>query len=171
MCPGLADNATANAGASAWAAAAEKNRQSRKRQRMTISQWGLRGWRRPAWERLQLFRRSDHGRPCELHVAVEKPAVAAAAMENAVVRLHFAGGKTRLLGELLVIRTEVRLGRFDQLLETVDHEIGFLKGVDAIARAHDPMQVEADAIGRIRFQAVEALAFRTHDARTVNAQT
>ncbi len=76
----------------------------------------------------------------------------------------------RLLGQPRVERGEVRLGRRHQLLEAVDDEIGLLEGVDAVAGAHDPLQVEANPVRRPRFQRVQRFALGRDDAGAVDAQ-
>src|SRR5690606_4648498 len=60
--------------------------------------------------------------------------------------------------------------RLHQLLVAVDDKVGLLEGVDAVAGAHDPLQVEADAVGRGAFQAVDGLALGADDAAAVDAQ-
>src|SRR6185369_10722070 len=103
-------------------------------------------------------------------VAVLRPASAAAALIDPIAGQHAAGGNGILARELRVVRREVRTGRIHQLLVAVDHEIGLLVGIDAVARAHDALEIEADAVWRGRFQAMNRFAFRRHDARTINAQ-
>src|SRR5687768_8464662 len=90
--------------------------------------------------------------PMRLHVAVAGPALAIAALEYPVLRLHLAGREGGLVRQRGVDRGEVRRGGLHQLFEAVDDEVGLLEGVDAVAGAHDPRQVEADAVGRGRFQ-------------------
>src|SRR5882757_2007366 len=51
-----------------------------------------------------------------------------------------------LYRNLAVDRREVGPGRIEQLLEIVDHEIGLLKIVDAVAGPHQPPQVETDPV-------------------------
>src|SRR5690606_22870716 len=103
-------------------------------------------------------------------VGVVRPALAGAAMDQLVGIQHVAGRDRRLPGEARVDRREVRLGRGHQLLEAVDDEVGLLVGIDAVARAHDPLEVEADAVGRIALQAVDGLALARDDAAAVDAQ-
>src|SRR5438034_5489544 len=43
-----------------------------------------------------------------------------------------------------IVGREIGRRRLEQLLEAVDDEIGLLEAVDAVLRAHDPHQVEAD---------------------------
>src|SRR5215475_12263429 len=46
---------------------------------------------------------------------------------------------------------EILIAIVQQLLETVDYKIGWLKGVDHIFRAHDTLKIEANSIGRVAF--------------------
>ena len=91
-------------------------------------------------------------------------------MKHLVARQHVAGGECRFAFQLLVVGDEIRSGGVEQLLETVDDEIRLLISVDAVARAHDAQQVEAEAVGRGRFEAVDGFALRADDARAVDAQ-
>ena len=50
------------------------------------------------------------------------------------------------------------------------HEIGLLEVVDAVARAHHALEVEADAVGRRVVEREHALGVRGGDARAVDAQ-
>src|SRR5690606_16037712 len=102
-------------------------------------------------------------------IAVAGPAFASAALEDAVIVEHGAGRDRRQVRQARVERGEVRARGLDQLFEAVDDEIGLLEGVDAVARAHDPRQVEADAVGRGAFQRMERLALRRDDAAAVDA--
>src|SRR5690606_32913226 len=103
-------------------------------------------------------------------VAAVGPAFAAAAVDHGVALQHRAGGDGRLVRQARVDRGEVRGGGRHQLLEAVDDEVGLLVGVDPVAGAHDPLQVEADPVGRVRLQAVARLAGRGDDAGAVDAQ-
>src|SRR5690606_8342233 len=125
---------------------------------------------RPAWRADKALRRSGDFRHPELltagtstagaarqplDVAVVQPALAGAALDNRVAGLHRAGREAVLAGQARVDRREVRRGGAHQLLVAVDDEIGLLVGVDAVARAHDPLEVEADAIGRLALRSEE----------------
>src|SRR5690554_4033457 len=103
-------------------------------------------------------------------VAVGGPAFAGAAVVDDVGLEHGAGGDRVLLRQARVDRGEVGFGRGHQLLEAVDDEIGLLVGVDAVARAHDALEVEADPVGRGRLQRMHGLAAGGHDAAAVDAQ-
>src|SRR5690606_12616628 len=103
--------------------------------------------------------RDGESRPA-LHVAVAGPAFARAALVHLVAVEHGAGGDRILLRQPRVDRREVRTRGFHQLLETVDDEVGLLVAVDAVAGAHDALEVEADAVGRRAFQRMQRLALR-----------
>ena len=77
-----------------------------------------------------------------------RPAHAIATGKDAVVVQHITRSMRRQLMQLRVDRGEVRQRGLEQLLEAVDHEVGLLVGVDAIARAHHALDVEADAVRR-----------------------
>jgi hypothetical protein len=47
--------------------------------------------------------------------------------------------------------TEILIAIIQELLETVDYEIGLLKVVDHIFRTHDALEIEANSIGRVAF--------------------
>src|SRR5690606_13584499 len=104
------------------------------------------------------------------HVAVGGPALAGAAVVDGVGVEHLARGNRRLSGQARLERGEVGARGLHQLLEAVDDEVGLLVVVDAVARAHDPLEVEADAVGRRRLQAVHRLAAGRDDAAAVDAQ-
>src|SRR5207342_3914177 len=104
------------------------------------------------------------------HVAVVEPAFARAAVVNRVGVEHVARRIRIALREPLVDRREVRARRFHQLLVAVDDEVRLLVGVDAVARAHDALEVEADAVRRRALQAMDRLALGTDDAAAVDAQ-
>ena len=91
-------------------------------------------------------------------------------MEHGVGIEHAAGRDRRLFGQPRVDRGEVRAGGVHQLFVAVDDEIGLLVAVDAVAGAHDPLQVETDAVRRRAFQAVDAFALGADDAGAVDAQ-
>ncbi len=55
-------------------------------------------------------------------------------------------------------------------MKAVQHEVALLKIVDAVARAHHALQIEADAVGRGIFQRKNRFGRRRHDARAVDAQ-
>ena len=78
-----------------------------------------------------------------------RPPLATAAMEHGVaVLLHRASRDGGRAGDARVDRREVLLRGGEQLLEAVDDEVGFLVAVDAVARAHHALEIEADAVGR-----------------------
>ena len=79
-------------------------------------------------------------------VRIGRPTVPITAGEHAVVVQHIAGGVRRLPRQPCVDRGEVRPGGCEQLIEAVDHEVGLLVGVDAVARAHHAFQAEAEAV-------------------------
>src|SRR5579862_8108977 len=97
-----------------------------------------------AWTRsdicAELAAPADGCRP--LHVAVDQPALAAAAMVDPVRSKQVARRNRILRRELGIDQAEIRACRIHELLEAVDHEIGLLEGVDTVACAHDPSQIE-----------------------------
>src|SRR3546814_961983 len=112
---------------------------------------------RPARARHLWPERSSPGSR-RLHVAVAGPALAAAALVHLVGVEHLPRRNRILLRQSRVDRREIRPCRLHQLLETIDHEIGLLVAVDAIARAHGPLEVETDAVGLIGLQRMQRLA-------------
>src|SRR6478672_10412627 len=92
-------------------------------------------------------------------------------MEHAIAGQYLAGGDRRLGREPLVDRQEIRTRRVDQLVEAVDDEVRLLVRVDPITRAHDALEIEADAVRRRRLEAMDRFALRAHDARTVDAKS
>src|SRR5690606_22071803 len=103
-------------------------------------------------------------------VAVVGPAFAAAALEHGVAALYITGRKVFLRGKTRIDRGEVRIGGSHQLVEAIDDEVRFLEGIDAVAGAHDPLQIEADPVRRRRLQRVQRFALRRDDAGAVDAQ-
>src|SRR5690606_11388540 len=98
------------------------------------------------------------------------PRVQRAAGDDVIALCEIRGAVIGQRRERAVKWSEIRFRRLEQLVEAADHEIGLLEGVDAVARAHDPREIEADAVGRGGFEAEDALAFRREDARAVDAQ-
>ena len=70
----------------------------------------------------------------------------------------------------IVHRREVALGHLEQLVQRWNDEIDLLEVVDAIGRAHHPLQVEGDAVGRAALQAEHRLRPRGDDAGAIDAQ-
>src|SRR5690606_12930976 len=79
-------------------------------------------------------------------------------------------GDRRLPGQAGIDRGEIRPGRVHQLREAVDYEVGLLVAVDPVAGAHDPLQVEADPVGRVAVERIHRLARRRDDAGAVDPQ-
>src|SRR3546814_17862947 len=92
-------------------------------------------------------------RSVELYVAVGAPALAGTTVDD-LVRTEDAAGRHRRQGIYLAIdRSKIRARGVEQLGKIVDHEVGLLEAVDAIAGTHDPAQNDRDAVGRAAFQA------------------
>src|SRR5690242_17969522 len=70
-----------------------------------------------------------------------------APMQNLVAGDDLARRNVASQLEARVQGTEVLITLGQQGLEAVDHEIGFLKIVDPVARAHDALEIEGDAVG------------------------
>src|ERR1044071_230223 len=94
---------------------------------------------------------------------------AAAALEHAVLRQDLAGPELRLAANCGVDRREIDARELEQLVDAADHEIGLLEVVDAVARAHHPGELEADAVRRAILEREHALGVRRCDARAVDA--
>src|SRR5437764_480127 len=69
-----------------------------------------------------------------------------------------------------VDRREVGPSRIEQLLEIVDHEIGLLEIVDAVAGPHHPPQVETNSVWPRVFETIDRLPGGRKDARAIDAQ-
>src|SRR6267154_5379798 len=69
-----------------------------------------------------------------------------------------------------VDRREVGPGRIEQLLEIVDHEIGLLEIIDAVAGPHHPPQVETDPVWSGVIETIDRLPGGRKDARAIDAQ-
>src|SRR5689334_215149 len=79
-------------------------------------------------------------------IALPRMVGTAAALEDAVLRQDLAGLELRLAAKGGVDRREIDARELEQLVDAADHEIGFLEVVDAVARAHDARELEADAV-------------------------
>ena len=75
--------------------------------------------------------------------------------EDVIAFQYLACRNGILLGQQCIQRSEIRSSRFYQLRVAVDDEVGFLEGIDAVAGAHDPLQVETQAVGCRRFQRIQ----------------
>src|SRR3546814_19116289 len=73
-------------------------------------------------------------------------------------------------GKAGIERCEIRPRRIEQFVEAADDEIALLESIDAVFRAHQAAQVEADAVRRIALKAEDALGLRRQDAAAVDAQ-
>src|SRR5690349_7075647 len=80
--------------------------------------------------------------------------------EHAIGRQPGFGHQLRLHCHTRIDRREIRRGRVEQLLETVDHEVGRLKTVDAVPRAHHPLEIEPQSLRLLTAHAVTQLACR-----------
>src|SRR5208282_348645 len=90
--------------------------------------------------------------------------------ENRVGRQYIAGLVDRPRAQLAVERAEILVGFPEQFVERGNDEIGFLEIVDAVFRAHDALQIEADAVRRWALHRIDRLRAGRDDAGPVNAQ-
>ena len=58
----------------------------------------------------------------------------------------------------------------EQFVHVAEHEVALLEVVDAVARAHHALEVEAQAVRRRVVEREHALGGRRGDARAVDAQ-
>ena len=80
---------------------------------------------------------------------------------HAIAVEYIASGNRFRAFQVVIDRAEIGIdGGLEKIIEAVDDEIGFLEGVDAIARAHHPLHIETDAVWRRRFKRVDRLALR-----------
>src|ERR1044071_6915847 len=83
-------------------------------------------------------------------IALPRVVGAAAALEDAVLRQDLAGLELGLAADGGIDRREIDARQLEQLVDAADHEIAFLEVVDAVARAHHALELEAHAVGRAR---------------------
>src|SRR5215470_12793953 len=84
---------------------------------------------------------------------------------QAVTRLEFT-----CTPRALVYRREIDARQLEQFVEIADHEIGFLKIVDPVARTHHTLEIEADAVRRRIVEREQAFRARRRDPRAIDAQ-
>ena len=89
---------------------------------------------------------------------------AVAAVEEVVLREEVAGIKVRLAFQRPPERHEAVEVEGRPGLGAVEDEVGLLEVVDAVARAHDAGQIEADPVGRGALQREHRLGGRGGDA-------
>src|SRR5690606_12500683 len=93
------------------------------------------------------------------------------AVQQAISRQELARLQVVERRHALVERHEVDLGEMQQLLDIAHDEVALLEVVDAIAGAHDPLQVEGDAVRRLVVEGEDGLAVGRGNAGAVDLET